>query len=258
MSANVIYVAGSQYILSKAIEKRLQDIDMSVISLHYDIDDIFKRRHDADIILFDMDETPQADRVFHYVMDLCRDEHKSLCLKGETFVIDRIRNSANLKQIAHIYESSVNIDKIIADIKALELSHKEFRRKKDILIVDDDDDFRAIMRLWLKNTYTVTGVGSGAEALELAEKEDFDLILLDYEMPEMDGYEVMGKLQRNPKTSSIPIIFLTGLNDRESVMRIIKHRPDGYVLKSTKKLELLDTLERFFAVTILGKNKDNL
>ena len=99
----------------------------------------------------------------------------------------------------------------------------------------------------------MTGVRSGLEALQQLARGHFDLILLDYEMPEMDGYEVMGRIRQNPEMSNIPIIFLTGLNDRENVMRIIKHRPDGYILKSMKKPELLDTLERFFAESILGK-----
>ncbi|MBR1552419.1 MAG: hypothetical protein IJ631_00230 [Schwartzia sp.] len=50
----------------------------------------------------------------------------------------------------------------------------------------------------------------------------------------------------NRETADIPIIFLTGDNDRESVMRIVKHKPDGCLLKTSRKSELLDVLERFF------------
>ncbi len=77
-----------------------------------------------------------------------------------------------------------------------------------------------------------------------------DLILLDYEMPDLDGYDVMQWLHGTPQTANIPIIFLTGVNDRESVMRIVKHKPDGYLLKSSRKSELLDALERFFVMGI--------
>jgi response regulator RpfG family c-di-GMP phosphodiesterase len=64
---------------------------------------------------------------------------------------------------------------------------------------------------------------------------------------------VRERIQKNPVTARIPIIFLTGINDRESVMRIIKQRPDGYILKSTKKAELLDTLANFFYERSMGK-----
>ena len=80
-----------------------------------------------------------------------------------------------------------------------------------------------------------------------------DLILLDYEMPEFDGYQVMDMIRKNPLTALVPIIFLTGKNEKESVLRIIKRKPDGYLLKSMKKEELMDALERFFADSILNR-----
>ena len=79
-----------------------------------------------------------------------------------------------------------------------------------------------------------------------------DLILLDYEMPDLDGYDVMQWLHGTPQTSGIPIIFLTGIDDRASVMRVVKQKPDGYLLKSMRKSDLLDALNRFFVMNILG------
>jgi CheY-like chemotaxis protein len=78
-----------------------------------------------------------------------------------------------------------------------------------------------------------------------------DLILLDYEMPDLDGYDVMRLLHGTPQTSEIPIIFLTGVDDRDSVMRVVNLKPDGYLLKSMRKSELLDALNRFFVRNIL-------
>ena len=69
-------------------------------------------------------------------------------------------------------------------------------------------------------------------------------------MPDLDGYDVMQWLHATPQTADIPIIFLTGVNDRESVMRIVQHRPDGYLLKTCRKSELLDALNRFFVMSI--------
>ena len=69
---------------------------------------------------------------------------------------------------------------------------------------------------------------------------------MDYDLPDMDGYETMEKIRRSLSTATVPIIFLTGKSDRNSVMRILKRKPDGYLLKPMTKEHLLDTLERFF------------
>ncbi|MBO6293688.1 MAG: response regulator transcription factor [Selenomonas sp.] len=70
-------------------------------------------------------------------------------------------------------------------------------------------------------------------------------------MPDLDGYDVMRLLHGTPQTSEIPIIFLTGVDDRDSVMRVVNLKPDGYLLKSMRKSELLDALNRFFVRNIL-------
>ena len=61
----------------------------------------------------------------------------------------------------------------------------------------------------------------------------------------------MRLLHGTPQTSEIPIIFLTGVDDRDSVMRVVNLKPDGYLLKSMRKSELLDALNRFFVRNIL-------
>ena len=72
-------------------------------------------------------------------------------------------------------------------------------------------------------------------------------------MPDLDGYDVMRLLHGTPQTAEIPIIFLTGVDDRASVMRVVNLKPDGYLLKSMRKSELLEALNRFFVTNILHR-----
>ena len=147
----------------------------------------------------------------------------------------------------------LDMDDVADDLVELAEAHEEFRRKKTIMVVDDDRDFLMIMDYWMKKKYYVIGVNSGVEAVTyLQHHASPDLILLDYQMPDLDGYDVMQWLHGTPQTADIPIIFLTGVNDRESVMRIVKHKPDGYLLKTSRKTELLDALERFFVMSIFN------
>jgi putative two-component system response regulator len=82
-----------------------------------------------------------------------------------------------------------------------------------ILIVDDEPTNLRVLRHILQEHYTLSFARSGEAALELTEKEDIDLILLDVMMPNMTGIEVCERLKQNPATKDIPVIFVTALKD---------------------------------------------
>jgi putative two-component system response regulator len=84
---------------------------------------------------------------------------------------------------------------------------------KTIFIVDDSDTNLSMAEAVLEDQYTVMTVPSAAKMFSLLEKMTPDLILLDIEMPDMDGFEALQKLKSSNKWSNIPVIFLTGRND---------------------------------------------
>jgi CheY-like chemotaxis protein len=165
---------------------------------------------------------------------------------------EQVMKMKSAQRAAHIYTRPLNMNDVVDDLIELSTAYEEFRRMKTLLVVDDDEDFFMIMKQWLKKDYHIVGVHSGIEAVRyLKNNTPPDLILLDYEMPDLDGYDVMRLLHGTPQTSEIPIIFLTGVDDRDSVMRVVNLKPDGYLLKSMRKSELLDALNRFFVRNIL-------
>ena len=90
---------------------------------------------------------------------------------------------------------------------------KKYENK--ILLVDDDTKNLQVAMNILKD-YNVIYAQSGDKALELLEKNNFDLILLDVVMPTMDGYFVCSKIKQNEKTKKIPVIFLTVKDDEKT------------------------------------------
>ena len=116
---------------------------------------------------------------------------------------------------------------------------EEFERKH-ILVVDDDPEQLAMIKEHLREFYEVTLVSKGANVLKVLGKFKVDLILLDYMMPEMDGPEVLLTLKAYPEYRDIPIVFLTGMKEREVVMKtLMELKPQGYILKPPKKSELV-------------------
>ena len=88
------------------------------------------------------------------------------------------------------------------------------RERPLILVVDDEESFREIMRLKLASEgFDVIEAPGITEALQKAESDLPDLILMDMQMPEATGSDVALKLKENPKTASLPICFLTSMTD---------------------------------------------
>jgi signal transduction histidine kinase len=109
-----------------------------------------------------------------------------------------------------------------------------------ILVVDDTEDNLDLLEFALKRKpVTMLRATSGAECLVLAERENPDVILLDIQMPEMDGYETFKRLRANPKTAKIPVVFLTAQKkDPESIEKGLALGVDEYLTKPIDVEEL--------------------
>jgi CheY-like chemotaxis protein len=109
-----------------------------------------------------------------------------------------------------------------------------------ILVVDDNPPNLELIQAYLEDVdCTTVAAQDGVEALDLVAKRKPDLILLDVMMPKMSGFEVCRRLKGNPKTSDIPIIMVTALNEFGDIERGIDCGTDDFVSKPVNKLELL-------------------
>jgi two-component system, sensor histidine kinase and response regulator len=118
--------------------------------------------------------------------------------------------------------------------------YKKYENK--ILLVDDDAKNLQVAMNILKN-YNVIYAQSGEKALELLEKNDFDLILLDVIMPLMDGYHVCSKIKENEKTKNIPIVFLTVKDDEKDIVKGFDLGAVDYITKPFYSEVLLKRVE---------------
>ncbi len=101
-----------------------------------------------------------------------------------------------------------------------------------ILVVDDDHVNRELLFILLKREgHTVTTVDNGRQAMAMLLARKFDLILLDIMMPEMDGYQVLERLQKDPDLRHIPVIVVSAMGETENVARAIQLGADDYLAK---------------------------
>lgn len=119
--------------------------------------------------------------------------------------------------------------------------------QKHVLVVDDNVILLRTVKDMLHEQYSVSIATSYYQACEAITKKMPDVILLDYEMPDIDGAETMKRLHENDNTKDIPVIFFTASAKRETVTMLIKLNPAGYILKPPNKQNLLDQLEKTLA-----------
>lgn len=101
-----------------------------------------------------------------------------------------------------------------------------------VLVAEDDQDIRELVILTLNfNGFETASAINGRDALEKAQNEPFDLILLDVRMPQMTGYEVCRLLRKNEKTQHIPIIMLSAKGQESEIKAGIEAGADEYILK---------------------------
>jgi len=105
------------------------------------------------------------------------------------------------------------------------------KKKNSILIVDDERTNIIALTGILESDYEIYVASDGADAIELAGNFLPDVILLDVIMPEMDGYATITALKESDKTKSIPVIFITGLNDAENEQKGLGLGAADYITK---------------------------
>lgn len=107
---------------------------------------------------------------------------------------------------------------------------------KTILIVDDSKlNIKVLSDILKEKEYRIALARSGKVALEFVEMKKPDLILLDIMMPEIDGFEVCSRLKAKPETKNIPIIFISGLDKSEHIVRGFKAGAVDYIVKPFQK-----------------------
>ncbi|MCI5145749.1 MAG: response regulator, partial [Candidatus Electrothrix sp. AR3] len=112
--------------------------------------------------------------------------------------------------------------------------------QKTILLVDDDpDNLKLLAKMLTENKFQIRASNSGRYALKSIQKNSPDLILLDINMPGIDGYEVCRQLKADPLSADIPIIFISGLKDEESKVRGFEVGGVDYITKPFQSQEIL-------------------
>ena len=226
---------------------KLKSVEMSAEFCIKELPEVQQHESTTDLyILYLDDEITSETDLLVYLKSVCTRDEKAICIIGSKAEYDVVMKYLTPEIVWNWFERPLDMDKFLKEIQKFMSSFSFDSLKKNILIVDDDLDYMHMIREWLKSTYKVSMVNSGTQAITWLAKNKVDLVLLDYEMPVTSGPQVLEMLRSEPEMKDIPVMFLTGKSDRDSIMKVLDLKPTGYLLKSIKRDELYQKLKDFF------------
>lgn len=109
-----------------------------------------------------------------------------------------------------------------------------------ILVAEDEKDIRELIAFTLRFAgFDVLTATNGVEAIEMAEAEKPDLVILDVRMPKMSGYEACRRLKENPQTAKLPVVFLSAKGQDSEIQQGLASGAEEYILKPFAPDELI-------------------
>lgn len=248
MAADRMIVIGEkESFIARVLIKKVQDAGVDCEFVPATINNINSKLGGTALITLFMDEgeRPHED-VLHFLTENMLEKELQMMVVGEQPDIDYICDQVPAELIYKVFSRPVDNMAFANAVSDYIVKAKNGEFRKSILVVDDDPQYLTLIREWLKGTYKVSMANSGLQAIKWLAKNKVDLIILDHEMPVTSGPQVLEMLRSESETQSIPVIFLTGKGDKESVMSVVALKPEGYFLKTIQKDELLEKLKEFF------------
>ena len=248
MPNNRIMITGEkESFLIRVLIKKLNDSGFDAYYAPWSVNDINAGWESCGFIALyaEEGEHPGEDTLI-FLKDKLNEDSRIVMVIGEKPDIKYITDKVPSELIYREYVRPIDASAFLKDVQDVMHKVNSGDFKKSILIVDDDPNYLGLVREWLKGTYKVSMANSGLQAIKWLGKNKADLILLDHEMPITSGPQVLEMLRNDVDTASIPVMFLTGKSDKESVMAVLALRPEGYFLKTIEREELLEQLKAFF------------
>lgn len=207
-----------------------------------------------DIILISASELKESHQELFRFLDTKYSHISVFCIGNKEeleFVNDfpasgrvrKIMRPVLIKDIAAAINGSLDIE-TPSNVPEHRKAEEGKAEKKTILLVDDTAVQLRAMENILKPDYNIKMATSGMAALEIVKKCTLDLILLDYDMPDCDGKETFERIRKEENGKTVPVVFVTGVNEKERIMAVLKLKPEGYLVKPVKRDALLDIVRQ--------------
>jgi len=243
----ILVISPTESFLAKGLVSKINAERLNAVLLTGQIKEIDPLREETELIIIFMSENMEdMTKTFVYLKDMASDLDRKIIVIGDEAEYDIIKKTIPETLIMEWFKRPLNTEDLIKTVHKYMEENTGENRKKTVLIVDDDITYMRTVYEWLKTDYHVGMASSGVQAISYLARNKADLILLDYEMPVANGPQVLEMLENDTETGHIPVMFLTGHGDVESVLSVVGLKPADYLLKTIDKITLLNKLKDFF------------
>lgn len=243
---NIMIISEVQSYLVVSLKEKFEEAEYRVIQVPADIDAISRVEEPVSVLLLYTDEKMgEKLQELNYIKDKSAEEDIPIFAIGDIDELRTVEKMIPKHLIREEFNRPVNVNEVVGTIASYE---KKFgkQNKKKILVVDDSGAMLRNVKGWLEEQYQVILANSGAMAIKYLAMNRPDLVLLDYEMPVVDGRQVLEMIRSEHEFADIPVFFLTTKGDRESVMKVMALKPEGYLLKTMEPAQIIETINAFF------------
>ena len=258
MDKHIVLMCDSQSFMINAIKSALEAERFYVIFITPAPDEVDGLGEGTHIILMYLgDYISTCEETLIKIKDLIYEYDTKVYIIGSPEEFKILSKTLPLNLVNGVFERPLNVKNLVMELNLICSTEVDERGRKKILVIDDDSVMLRTIKNWLSDQYHVIMANSGMSGITFLAKNKVDPILLDYEMPVTNGAEIMEMLQQNPETATIPVMFLTGKGDKESVHRVIDLKPAGYILKTQPPKEIIKTIDKFFLNKVLEEEDDS-
>ena len=243
---NILIFADSHGYLNITLENQLTELGYGVITVGTEVDEVDEVKDKIfAIVIYADSELLKKKQALVFLRDKAVDKDIPFFVIGDLNELAEIREVIPNHLIQKEFHRPINVKDVGNELDEYVRNYGSEYKKK-ILVVDDSGAMLRSVKGWLEHKYKVILANSGAMAIKYLSSEHPDLVLLDYEMPVINGKQVLEMIRSEAEFSTIPVIFLTGKNDMESIQQVIGLKPAGYILKTTKPEQIVQTIDDFF------------
>lgn len=247
MGNKVLVVSSTETFTLKGIEMKLQGIGTDPLYAEFNVKDLSEKMEGTDIVVMytDSDIVDKGEALV-YIKDWCQGNDKPIIFIGTKIEYEAAQKIIPQGMFFEFFERPLMMEKFLDKVELCLIQEEKQGKRKNVLIVDDDVQYMSMISGWLKDKYRVSMANSGMNAITWLSKNQADLILLDYEMPVVEGPQVLEMFRMDPELAKIPVMFLTGNSNRDSIVKVVSLGPVDYLLKTIDRKGLIKKLDDFF------------
>lgn len=242
---NILIITEKSSFLTLSMAEQLKGLDYHTAISELDIQQIAEQEENFEAILLCMEsDVAEKTQELVYLRDKAVEEDLPVFYMGEDE--DNLKDILPSNILKEVFERPVDVQSCAKIMDKFIKNHGKHIKKK-ILVVDDSGAVLRNVKGWLEDKYQVILANSGAMAIKYLATNRPDLVLLDYEMPVVNGRQVLEMIRTETEFCDVPVIFLTSKNDRASIMEVMQLKPEGYLLKSMEPQQIVQAIDDFFA-----------